>query len=349
MLLILVFCYSRNFIGGYMQIGPYKLRNNLVLAPMAGVTDRPFRRLCTEMGAGLVVSEMLSSNPKVWNTKKSLNRMNHEGESGIRSVQIAGSEPQLMAEAALLNVEKGAQIIDINMGCPAKKVNKKLAGSALLQQPKLVADILEAVVNAVNVPVTLKIRTGWNEENRNGINIAKIAEEKGIQALAVHGRTRTCMFKGTAEYDTIRAIKASVSIPVIANGDITSPEQAKLVLDYTGADGIMIGRAAQGNPWVFRQIEHFLEYGTYLAKPKAEEIADITIRHVEDIYQLYGVHMGVRIARKHVGWYLASYDPDREFRREFNAIDESDFQIKSLHNFFSTLSKQANLNACNAA
>lgn len=332
-----------------MQIGPYKLRNNLILAPMAGVTDRPFRRLCAEMGAGLVVSEMLSSNPKVWKTAKSINRMNHEGESGIRSVQIAGSEPKLMAEAAKFNVDQGAQIIDINMGCPAKKVNKKLAGSALLQEPQLVAEILSAVVNAVDVPVTLKIRTGWSEDNRNGIDIARIAENSGIQSLAVHGRTRTCMFKGNAEYDTIKAIKANVSIPVIANGDITNAKQAKDVLNYTGADGIMIGRAAQGNPWIFRQVEHFLTNGTHLEKPSPLEMAAISIRHVEDIYDLYGFHMGVRIARKHVGWYLNSYDPEREFRREFNKIEESDLQIEALEKFFSLLSKQAQPNACFAA
>lgn len=332
-----------------MQIGPYKLKNNLILAPMAGVTDRPFRRLCTEMGAGLVVSEMLSSNPKVWNTAKSLNRMNHEGESGIRSVQIAGSEADLMAEAAQFNVEKGAQIIDINMGCPAKKVNKKLAGSALLQQPQLVASILDAVVRAVDVPVTLKIRTGWDTDNRNGVEIAKIAEEKGIKSLAVHGRTRTCMFKGEAEYGTIKAIKASVNIPVIANGDITSAVQAEKVLRYTGADGIMIGRAAQGNPWIFRQIEHYLQNGTQLAKPSPQEMALISIKHVKDIYDLYGIHMGIRIARKHVGWYLQSYDPEREFRRKFNTIDEGALQIEALENFFSWLSKQEKYNTCNAA
>jgi tRNA-dihydrouridine synthase B len=332
-----------------MQIGPYKLKNNLILAPMAGVTDRPFRRLCTEMGAGLVVSEMLSSNPKVWKTAKSLNRMNHEGESGIRSVQIAGNEPILMAEAAQFNVEQGAQIIDINMGCPAKKVNKKLAGSALLQQPRLVSDILESVVNAVDVPVTLKIRTGWDIENRNGIEIAKIAEHCGIKSIAVHGRTRTCMFKGKAEYNTIKAIKANVSIPVVANGDIRSAIEARDVLHYTGADGIMIGRAAQGNPWIFRQIEHFLENGTQLAKPSSKEMALISIRHVNDIYDLYGLHMGVRIARKHVGWYLESYDPEREFRQKFNKIDEGVLQIEALEEFFSLLSKQDNYNPCNAA
>jgi len=332
-----------------MQIGPYKLRNNLILAPMAGVTDRPFRRLCAEMGAGLVVSEMLSSNPRVWKTAKSLNRMNHEGEFGIRSVQIAGSEPELLAQAAQFNVEKGAQIVDINMGCPAKKVNKKLAGSALLQQPKLVEDILRTVVNSVDVPVTLKIRTGWNEDNRNGVEIAKIAEASGIQSLAVHGRTRTCMFKGVAEYDTIKAIKANVSIPVIANGDITSAEQARNVLDYTGADGIMVGRAAQGNPWIFKQIEHFLATGRKLSPPSVDELARVSIAHVRDIYDLYGTHMGIRIARKHVGWYLASYDTTREFRRVFNGIEDSDLQIQALEKYFSLLSTQESKGSCDAA
>jgi tRNA-dihydrouridine synthase B len=307
---------------------------------MAGVTDRPFRRLCALMGAGLVVSEMLSSNPRVWKTAKSMHRMNHEGESGVRSVQIAGSEPMLMAEAAKFNVDQGAEIVDINMGCPAKKVNKKLAGSALLQNPMLVGQILEAVVNAVDVPVTLKIRTGWDEEHRNGVEIAKIAENSGIQSLAVHGRTRACMFKGQAEYNTIRAIKNNVCIPVVANGDICSAVQAKEVLDYTGADGIMIGRAAQGNPWIFRQIEHFLNTGSHLAKPSPRELADISIQHVQEIYELYGTHMGVRIARKHVGWYIASYDVNKTFRHTFNKIDESGLQIQALENYFSLLSSQ---------
>ena len=332
-----------------MQIGPYKLQNNLILAPMAGVTDRPFRRLCADMGAGLVVSEMLSSNPRVWKTEKSLHRMNHDGESGVRSVQIAGSEPTLMAQAAQFNVDQGAQIVDINMGCPAKKVNKKLAGSALLQDPKLVSEILEAVVKAVDVPVTLKIRTGWDEEHRNGVEIARIAENSGIQSLAIHGRTRTCMFKGEAEYDTIRTIKQSVSIPVIANGDICDAVQAKRVLDYTGADGIMIGRAAQGNPWIFRQIEHFLNTGSHLAKPSPSELAEISVRHVQEIYELYGTFKGVRIARKHVGWYIASYDLNKEFRREFNKIDEGDLQIKALENYFSLLSSKAPLGEEDAA
>lgn len=304
---------------------------------MAGVTDRPFRHLCAEMGAGLVVSEMLSSNPRVWNTAKSMHRMNHEGESGIRSVQIAGSEPQLMAEAAQFNVEQGAQIVDINMGCPAKKVNKKLAGSALLQQPQLVNDILRAVVDAVDVPVTLKIRTGWNEDNRNGVSIAQIAEQAGVQCLAVHGRTRTCMFKGHAEYDTIKAIKSHINIPVVANGDITSPQQAKHVLEYTGADGLMIGRAAQGNPWIFRQINAYLSKGLLVEKPTAAEMLAVSKRHVIGIHDLYGEPMGVRIARKHVGWYLDAYDEGRQFRKAFNQLECAQSQLDALEQFFLNL------------
>jgi tRNA-dihydrouridine synthase B len=307
---------------------------------MAGVTDRPFRQLCKEMGAGLVVSEMLSSNPKVWNTKKSQLRMDHQGESGLRSVQIAGSEPFLMAQAAQFNVDNGAQIIDINMGCPAKKVNKKLAGSALLQQPGLVESIVKAVVEAVNVPVTLKIRTGWDTDNRNGVQIAQIAEANGIQSLAVHGRTRACMYKGNAEYDTIRKIKETISIPVIANGDIITVDDAKEVLSYTGADGIMIGRGAQGNPWIFRQISHFLSTGNYLPEPTIAEKMGVLTQHIINVQQFYGDTMGVRIARKHVGWYVDKYDNDRTFRRVFNAIDDGESQIEALIAYFSSLPEQ---------
>lgn len=332
-----------------MQIGPYKLQNNLILAPMAGVTDRPFRRLCMKMGAGLVVSEMLSSNPRVWNTEKSLARMNHDGEVGIRAVQIAGSEPTLMAQAAQFNVERGAQIVDINMGCPAKKVNKKLAGSALLQQPKLVEEILLAVVNAVKVPVTLKIRTGWDQENRNGVEIAKIAEGSGIKSLAVHGRTKACMFKGNAEYDTIKAIKQSVNIPIVANGDVVSAEQAKQVLDYTGADGLMIGRAAQGKPWIFKQIAAYLESGTQVPNPSFEELTQISVEHVREIHQLYGAKKGSQIARKHVGWYIASFDPNREFRRSFNAIEDAEKQLEALTHYFSSLHSNDLNGSCHVA
>jgi tRNA-dihydrouridine synthase B len=317
-----------------MQIGPYILDNNLILAPMAGVTDRPFRQMCKRLGAGLVVSEMLSSNPKVWNTDKSKQRMDHSGESGIRSVQIAGADPQLMAQAAQFNVKNGAQIIDINMGCPAKKVNKKMAGSALLQDPLLVEDIVKAVVKAVDVPVTLKIRTGWNTDNRNGVTIAKIAEDNGIQSLAVHGRTRACMYKGDAEFDTIRAIKQAVSIPVVANGDITCVNKAKQVLKYTQADALMIGRGAQGNPWIFREINHYLQYGEMLPAPELVEIRAVLLEHVGNVHQFYGELKGARLARKHVGWYLADHDMDRQFRTKFNVIEDAQQQLDSLNQYF---------------
>ena len=323
-----------------MRIGHYTLENNLLLAPMAGVTDRPFRQMCKRMGAGLVVSEMLSSNPKVWHTEKSKMRMDHTGEHGIRSVQIAGSDPSLMAEAAQFNVNNGAQIIDINMGCPAKKVNKKMAGSALLQYPDQVEAILAAVVDAVKVPVTLKIRTGWDPENRNGVQIAKLAQQYNIQSLAVHGRTRACMYKGNAEYDTIRAIKNAVDIPVVANGDITSPQQAKFVLEHTGADGIMIGRGAQGNPWIFREIQHFLQTGEILPKPDYTEQCSVMLEHIDNVHNFYGGIGGVRIARKHVGWYLAKYDQGRQFRAHFNAIDDAAEQLDALTMFFSQLSQK---------
>lgn len=317
-----------------MQIGPYTLDNNLIVAPMAGVTDRPFRQLCRRMGAGLAVSEMLSSNPRVWKTDKSLNRMDHMGETGLRSVQIAGADPDLMAEAAAFNVKNGAQIVDINMGCPAKKVNKKMAGSALMQYPELVEKIVKAVVSAVDVPVTLKTRTGWNPENRNGVEIAKIAERNGIQSLAIHGRTRACMYKGEAEYHTIKEIKETVSIPVVANGDIRTPQQAKEVLAFTNADGLMIGRAAQGRPWIFREIDHFLRTGHILAPPEKEEVRSILLEHVANLHQLYGDVMGPRIARKHVGWYLEDQDTDRSFRKQFNGIERGDVQLITLNEYF---------------
>ncbi|MBS3798428.1 MULTISPECIES: tRNA dihydrouridine synthase DusB [unclassified Pseudoalteromonas] len=319
-----------------MQIGPYQLENNLMVAPMAGITDRPFRQLCRRLGAGLAVSEMLSSNPKVWQTAKSMGRMDHSGESGIRSVQIAGADPELMAQAAQFNVSNGAQIIDINMGCPAKKVNKKLAGSALLQYPDLVEAIVKAVVEAVDVPVTLKIRTGWDVDNRNGVEIAAIAEHNGIQSLAVHGRTRACMYKGNAEYDTIKAIKGSVSIPVVANGDISSPQKAKQVLEYTGADAIMIGRAAQGRPWIFREIDHYLKTGEILPPPAITEVRSILMEHLVNLHQFYGEAMGPRIARKHVGWYLQAHDEDRQFRRVFNALETPETQVDALNEYFET-------------
>ena len=320
-----------------MRIGTYTLDNNLMLAPMAGVTDRPFRQLCRRLGAGLVVSEMLSSNPRVWNTAKSMQRMDHSGESGIRSVQIAGADPDLMAEAAKFNVANGAQIIDINMGCPAKKVNKKLAGSALLQYPDLVESIVRSVVDAVSVPVTLKIRTGWDTDNRNGVEIARIAQENGIQSLAVHGRTRACMYKGFAEYDTIRNIKQAVSIPVVANGDITSPEKAREVLEYTEADALMIGRGAQGNPWIFREVSHFLNTGERLAPPSLMEQHSVLKEHVTAVHAFYGAQNGVRIARKHVGWYLMEHDKDRQFRKVFNALEYAEEQLQAIDHYFNNV------------
>jgi tRNA-dihydrouridine synthase B len=316
-----------------MQIGQYQLDNNIILAPMAGVTDRPFRELCRSLGAGLAVSEMLSSNPRVWNSKKSKLRMDYQDESGIRSVQIAGSEPIAMAVAAKLTVQQGAQIVDINMGCPAKKVNKKKAGSALLPHPELVRAILESVVDAVDVPVTLKIRTGWDPESRNGLEIAQIAEQSGIQALAVHGRTRQCLYNGFAEYDTIKTIKENVTIPVIANGDITSVEKAKFVLDYTGADAIMIGRGAQGAPWIFNEINHYLKTGEQLAPLKRMELCAILLGHVQALHKFYGEVMGPRIARKHVGWYLKEQDQSGYFKKQFNAIGCPLEQLKTLETY----------------
>ena len=285
----------------------------------------------------MAVSEMLLANPDVWDTQKTRMRMDHSAEGGLRSVQIAGADPEMMAFAARYNVEQGAQIVDINMGCPAKKVNKKLAGSALLRQPDLVRTICRAVVDAVEVPVTLKIRTGWDPDNRNGEEIARIAEDCGIAALAVHGRTRACLYRGEAEYDTIRAIKQAVSIPVVANGDIDSPEKARYVLDYTGVDAVMIGRAAQGRPWIFREIRHFLETGTKLPPPEREEVRTLMNEHVTNLHQFYGAYLGARIARKHVGWYLDEEETGREFRKHFNALDCADAQLEALEAYFDGL------------
>ncbi len=301
---------------------------------MAGVTDRPFRELCLKYGAGMAVSEMMSSNPKLWNTAKSKQRMVHAGESGVRSVQIAGSDPILMAEAAQYSVENGAQIIDINMGCPAKKVNKKLAGSALLQYPELIEQILKAVVGAVDVPVTLKTRTGWDTENKNCVQIAKLAQDCGIQALALHGRTKACMYKGEAEYNSIKAVKRAIDIPVIANGDIDSPKKAKQVLEYTGADALMIGRPAQGRPWIFKQIQHYLENGTEMPELPIEEVKGILLGHVSALHSFYGEYLGPRIARKHVGWYLKEHGQAGEFRRTFNALEAANQQLDALESYF---------------
>ena len=317
-----------------VRIGPYTLSNSLILAPMAGVTDQPFRQLCKRLGAGLVVSEMVTSDMSLWNSRKSRLRMIHEGDPEPRSVQIAGGDAQMLAAAARANVEFGAQIVDINMGCPAKKVCNKAAGSALLKDELLVAQILEAVVAAVNVPVTLKIRTGWDRANKNGISVAKIAEQSGITALAVHGRTRADLYTGEAEYDTIAAIKQAVSIPVFANGDIDSPQKARHVLQATGADGLLIGRAAQGQPWIFREIEHYLRTGEMLPAPQLAEVESILLEHLAALHAFYGDVMGVRIARKHVGWYLATQPGGREFRSHFNGLQHTQEQCANVREFF---------------
>ncbi len=316
------------------SIGNYSIEKPVILAPMAGVTDLPFRRLCHQYGAGLVVSEMVTSDVRLWDTNKSRMRLVHDAEVAPRSVQIAGSDPIMMAQAARQNVELGAQIIDINMGCPAKKVLNKAAGSALLQDEPLVQKILESVVSSVDVPVTLKIRTGWSPDQRNGLTIAKIAEQSGIQALAVHGRTRACKFKGEVEYDTIAEIKQAISIPVFANGDIQTAEQAKQVLDYTQADAVMIGRAAQGRPWIFREINHYLEHNELLTPPATDEVQAIVINHVKALHDFYGSFMGARIARKHVGWYLQTLADTTPFRSQFNRIEDAQEQLDLLNEFF---------------
>ncbi|MGB0783637.1 MAG: tRNA dihydrouridine synthase DusB [Marinomonas sp.] len=315
-------------------IGPYCVDKPVILAPMAGVTDLPFRRLCHDQGAGLVVSEMVTSDVRLWNSTKSRHRLIHDAEVSPRSVQIAGGDPKMMAEAAQQNVELGAQIIDINMGCPAKKVCNKAAGSALLKDEALVRDILESVVNSVSVPVTLKIRTGWSLDQKNGLTIAKMAEDIGIKALAIHGRTRECKFQGQVEYDTIAEIKHHLSIPIFANGDIKDAESAKFVKDYTNADGIMVGRAAQGRPWIFREINHYLQTNELLAPPSLSEVRQLVINHVNALHQFYGDYLGVRIARKHVGWYLQTLADKTQFRSLFNRIDNTQEQLDKLEEFF---------------
>ena len=313
-----------------LTIGPHRIAPGLLLAPMAGVTDKPFRILCKRLGAGLCASEMTSSDPSLWRTRKSLQRMDHDGEPPPISVQIAGYDPAMMAEAARFNVDHGAQIIDINMGCPAKKVCKVDAGSALMRDEPLVARILKAVVDAVDVPVTLKIRTGWDRHHRNGPRIARIAEDAGIAALAVHGRTRDMHYTGEAEYDTITAIKAALTIPVIANGDIDSGPKARFVLERTGVDALMFGRAAQGRPWIFREVAHYLETGEELPPPSPAEVRDILLGHLDDLYDFYGEFMGLRIARKHVAWYLQEQPDYLHQRRAFNALEQADEQLHYL-------------------
>lgn len=323
-----------------MQIGPYHLRNNLFVAPMAGVTDRPFRQLCKRMGAGLAVSEMVASNSLLWGSEKTRRRANHEGEVEPVSVQIAGADPQMLADAARYNVDQGAQIIDINMGCPAKKVCNVMAGSALLCDEPLVGRILDAVVAAVDVPVTLKIRTGWDRQRRNARAVAKIAESAGIRALAIHGRTRACGFAGEAEYDTIAAVKSEVRIPVIANGDIDTPERVKHVLSYTRADAVMIGRAAQGRPWMFGEISHYLETGEYLPPPEVAEIHRVLMAHLHDLYDFYGEHTGVRVARKHISWYTKGLAGSAAFRHNMNQLQTAAEQLGAVDEFFSQLASR---------
>ena len=319
------------------RIGPYELPNNLALAPMAGVTDLPFRLLCRRMGAGIAAGEMLTSDVRLWHTEKSRRRMDHSGEPEPRVVQIAGGDPQMMAEAAQRNVDAGAQIIDINMGCPAKKVCNKAAGSALMRDEPLVRAILEAVVSAVRVPVTLKMRTGWDGANKNAPTIARMAQEIGVQALAIHGRTRACMYEGDAEYETIRTIKQRVSIPIFANGDIDSPRKAKRVLEQTGADGLMIGRSAQGRPWIFREIDTYLRTGQELTTPSIAEVRDIMLAHLRDLHAFYGEEAGVRVARKHVDWYAKGHASGHALRHAVMQAKDAQTQLGCARAFFEAL------------
>ena len=317
-----------------MRIGAHALRNGLFVAPMAGITDRPFRRLARRFGAALAVSEMVSARPELRESRKTRLRLDHVGEPGPVSVQIAGADPQMLAEAARLNVAGGAQIIDINMGCPAKKVCNVHAGSALLEDEALVARILEAVVAAVDVPVTLKIRTGPAPARRNALRIARIAEAAGIQALAIHGRTRACAFGGQAEYESIAEVKSRVRIPVIANGDVQTPEDAKRVLEATGADGVMVGRAAQGRPWLFREIAHYLATGEVLPAPAVSEVRDVLLEHLDNLHAFYGVRLGTRVARKHIGWYSKGLRGGAVFRHEINRVEDAGEQRTRVRDFF---------------
>jgi tRNA-dihydrouridine synthase B len=324
-----------------IRIGPYVLRSNVVLAPMAGVTDRPFRTLCRKFGAGLAASEMLSADARLWDTPKSRRRMDHSGEPSPRVVQIAGFDPEMMADAARRNVEAGAEIVDINMGCPAKKVCNRLAGSALLKDESLVANILQAVVTAVAVPVTLKTRTGWDRSNKNGVRIAQIAEDCGIQALAIHGRTRADMYQGFAEHDTVQAIKAKIKIPVFANGDIDSPQRACAILAATGCDGIMIGRGAQGRPWIFDDVNSFIQGGKLREELAREKVRDIMRAHLEDLYDFYGDETGVRVARKHLSWYFLRHPGQEALRDRLVRIETPREQLATLLEEYDTCARRA--------
>lgn len=335
-----------------MRIGPWTLSNNVLVAPMAGVTDRPFRQLCKRLGAGYAVSEMAASNPRLWDSVKTSRRLNHDGEIAPVAVQIAGADPAMMAEAAAFNAQRGARIIDINMGCPAKKVCNLASGSALLRDEDLVSRILDAVVAAcapLGVPVTLKTRTGWDREHRNALRVARRAQEAGIAALALHGRTRADLYVGDAEYDTIRAVKAELSIPVVANGDIDSPQKARYVLDYTGADAVMIGRAAQGRPWIFREIDHYLRTGDMLAPPSCAEMRDLLLEHLDDHYRFYGEHTGVRSARKHIGWYVDGLPGADLFRDRMNQIDNTRDQWRAVSDWFDELARSVPASPVTAA
>ncbi|AZV92854.1 tRNA dihydrouridine synthase DusB [Kerstersia gyiorum] len=327
-----------------MRIGPWSLPNNVFVAPMAGVTDRPFRQLCKKLGAGYAVSEMAASNPRLWESVKTSRRLDHEGEIAPVAVQIAGADPAMMAEAAVFNIGKGARIIDINMGCPVKKVCNAASGSALLRDEDLVARILDSVVRAcepLGIPVTLKTRTGWDRDNRNALRIARLAEDTGIAALTLHGRTRADLYTGEAEYDTIRAVRAEIRIPLIANGDIDSPEKARHVLDYTGADAVMIGRAAQGRPWLFRNIDHYLRTGEQLPPPSWQAMRELLLEHLDDHYRFYGEHTGVRTARKHIGWYLAGLPGAQAFCAVMNRLDDTRAQWRAVADWF-----DQNMRAC---
>ena len=326
-----------------MNIGPYLLANPFFVAPMAGVTDRPFRQLCKKLGAGYAVSEMVTSRPDLWDTLKTSRRANHDGEPGPIAVQIAGTEPGMMGEAAAYNIDRGAQIIDINMGCPAKKVCSKWAGSALMQDEALALSIIEAVVAVCaprGVPVTLKMRTGWCQAQKNAVVLARAAEQAGVQMITVHGRTREQGYNGHAEYDTIAAVKAAVRVPVVANGDIASPEKALQVLAATQADAVMIGRAAQGRPWIFREMAHFMATGTPLAPPLVAEVKHLALEHLQDHYALYGEYSGVRTARKHIGWYVKSLPGGEDFRARMNLIEDCGRQTRAVADFFDGLNAQ---------